>query len=57
MIWNNEQSGRKAMKKQRFLFAIMFAFLALAAGRVNAQATVDFTVTITSGTETGDVFT
>jgi hypothetical protein len=47
------------MKKTRALIAVVacFTFLMISVGRAKADSTVNFTVTITSGTETGDVFT
>jgi hypothetical protein len=38
-------------------FVACFTFLMISVGRAKADSTVDFTVTITSGTELGDVFT
>ena len=45
--------------KTRALITVMacFAFLTISVGRAKADSTVNFTVTITSGTELGDVFT
>jgi len=45
--------------KSRVLFTVMacFALLLISVGNAKADSTVDFTVTITSGTELGDVFT
>jgi hypothetical protein len=45
--------------KMRALIAVVacFTFLMMSVGRAKADSTVDFTVTITSGTELGDVFT
>jgi hypothetical protein len=45
--------------KTRALIAVVacFTFLMISVGRAKADSTVNFTVTITSGTETGDVFT
>jgi hypothetical protein len=45
--------------KKRALIAVVacFTFLMISVGRAKADSTVDFTVTINSGTEAGDVFT
>jgi len=45
--------------KARAIITVMacFVFLMIAAGQAKADTTVNFTVTITSGTESGDIFT
>ena len=46
------------MKKRALIaFVACFTFLMISVGRAKADSTVNFNVTITSGSETGDVFT
>jgi hypothetical protein len=46
------------MKKQAIIAVVAcFTFLMISVGRAKADSTVDFTVTINTGSEAGDVFT
>jgi hypothetical protein len=51
--------ARTKPMKTRALITVMacFAFLLISVGRAKADSTVNFTVTINSGSESGDVFT